>query len=86
MNSFDHRLKLSLQEMDQNNELIFLDCKIFLENDTLNLMKYRKMGPLTVISNFKNSLMTPKYLKGGIMTTLQREKTPVVPTNYSLKV
>ena len=33
INSFDHRLKFTLQEMDQNNELIFLDCKIFLENE-----------------------------------------------------
>ena len=32
------------------------------------------MGPLTVISNFKHSLMPPKYLKGGILTTLHREK------------
>ena len=74
INSFDHRLKFTLQEMDQNNELIFLDCKIFLENETLNFIKYRKMGPLTVISNFKHSVMPPKYLKSGIMTTLHREK------------
>ena len=61
--------------MDLKNELIFLDCKIFLRGDTLDFIKYRKMGPLTVISNFKHSLMPPKYLKGGIMTTLHREKT-----------
>ena len=60
--------------MDLNDEIIFLDSKMFLKNDTLNFIKYRKMGPLTVISNFKHSLMPEKYLKGGIMTTLHREK------------
>ena len=74
INNFDHRLKFTLQEMDQNNEIVFLDSKIFLKNDTLNFIKYRKMGPLTVISNFKHSLMPEKYLKGGIMTTLHRQK------------
>ena len=53
INNFDHRLKFTLQEMDQNNEIVFLDSKIFLKNDTLNFIKYRKMGPqqLYQISN-----------------------------------
>ena len=74
IHSFDGNLKFTLQEMDANNELIFLDSKVFLKNNELNFIKYRKMGSLTVISNFQHSLMSPKYLKGGIITALHREK------------
>ena len=74
IHSFDGNLKFTLQEMDANNELIFLDSKVFLKNNELNFIKYRKMGSLTVISNFQHSLMSPKYLKGGIITVLHREK------------
>ena len=62
IHSFDGNLKFTLQEMDANNELIFLDSKVFLKNNELNFIKYRKMGSLTVISNFQHSLMSPKYL------------------------
>ena len=43
------------------------------------------MGSLTVISNFQHSLMSPKYLKGGIITALHREKMHVALFHESLE-
>ena len=61
--------------MNENNELIFLDNKIFIQNNkNLEFIKYRQKGHLTVISNYKHSLMSFKYLRGGIFTSLHRER------------
>jgi hypothetical protein len=55
----------------QNDELIFLDNKIFIHDiKNLEFIKYRKKGHLTVIYNYKHSLMSFKYLRGGIFTSL----------------
>ena len=74
INHYDKGLKFTLQEMDHNDELIFLDSKVFIKNNVLEFIKFRKRGHLTVISNYKHSLMSYKYLRGGIFTALHRER------------
>ena len=60
--------------MSPENEIIFLDTKIYIENGNVEFIKYRKRGRLTVLSNFKHSVMSMKYLKGNIFTALHRER------------
>ena len=60
--------------MNPEKELIFLDTKIYIDNGTLEFIKFRKKGLSTVISNFKHSVMSMKYLKGNIFTALHRER------------
>ena len=42
INGFDQGLKFTLEQMDENNTLIFLDSKIFIQNKDLEFIKYRK--------------------------------------------
>jgi hypothetical protein len=58
INSFDQKLKFTVNEMNPNNELIYLDMKIFLENDKIHFIKHRKEGILNVISNNHHSIMS----------------------------
>ena len=74
INSYDQGLKFTLEQMSMENEIIFLDTKIFIKNGILEFIKYRKRGRLTVLSNFKHSIMFMKYLKGNIFTALHRER------------
>ena len=60
--------------MNSENEIIFLDTKIFITNGTVEFIRYRKRGHFTVISNFQKSLMSMKYLKGNIFTALHGER------------
>ena len=74
INSYDQGLKFTLEQMTTENEIIFLDTKIFIKSGILEFIKYRKRGRLTVLSNFKHSIMSMKYLKGNIFTALHRER------------
>ena len=60
--------------MNSKNEINFLDITVYLnESDNLEFKKYRKNSVDTVISNFEQSVISKKYLKGGIFTNLHRE-------------
>ena len=61
INSYDQGLKFTLEQMSMENEIIFLDTQIFIKNGILEFIKYRKRGRLTVLSNFKHSIMSMKY-------------------------
>ena len=67
--------------MNLENEIIFLDTKIYIENGEIEFIKYRKRELMTVMSNFKHSKMSIKYLKGifsppfTVKDTLVRLKT-----------
>ena len=74
INSFDMKLKFTQKEMNFVNEIIFLDTKIYIHNAIVEFKRYRKKGHYTVISNFRESLMSMKYLKGNIFTALHRER------------
>ena len=63
-----------MSEMNSQNEIIFLDTKIFIKNSVLEFIRYKKKGHFTVISNFQHSIMSMKYLKGNIFTALHRER------------
>ena len=58
INSFDQKLKFTANEMNPNNEFIYLDIKMFLENDKIHFIKHRKEGILNVISNNHHSIMS----------------------------
>ena len=74
LNYFDKSLNFTIEHMNSNNEIIFLDMTIFINNENnLEFKKYRKNSVETVISNFEHSVVSKKYLKGGIMTNLHRE-------------
>ena len=70
---FDQKLNFTSNEMNSNNEIIYLDTKILFKNNKLQFIKYRKEGIMTVISNYHNSVMSKKYLKGGVLTAFHRE-------------
>ena len=60
--------------MNTENRIIFLDKLIYIKNENiLEFKKYRKNSVESVLSNFEHSLVSKKYLKGGIMTNLHRE-------------
>ena len=72
INSYDQGLKFTLEEMNSDDEITFLDSKIYIIDGILEFTKFRRRGRLTVISNFKHSVMPMKYLKGNIFTALNR--------------
>ena len=60
--------------MNQENQIVFLDTTVYINSkNELEFKKYRKNGLQTVISNFEHSVVSKKYLKGGILTNLHRE-------------
>ena len=67
LNSWDSEIVFTSNKMT-NNSLIFLDCNLFLENNEIHFRHYRKFGLDTVLSNFKHSKMSKKYLKANIFT------------------
>ena len=74
LNYFDKSLNFTIEHMNKENQIIFLDKLIYINNDnSLEFKKYRKNSVETVLSNFEHSIMSKKYLKGGIMTNLHRE-------------
>ena len=44
INSYDKGLKFTIEFMSSSNEIIFLDTKNFIQNGTLEFIKYRKRG------------------------------------------
>ena len=50
------------------NSLIFLESEIFISNNKIQFRHYRRFGKKTVLSNFKNSKMSKKYLNANILT------------------
>jgi hypothetical protein len=60
--------------MNTENLINFLDINIFLNKDgKIEFKKYRKNLSDTVLTNFEESISSPKYKKGAIMTNLHRE-------------
>ena len=74
INYFDKSLNFTIEEMNSKSEINFLDTTVYIdENNQLEFRKYRKNSLHTVISNFEHSVISKKYLKGGILTNLHRE-------------
>ena len=60
--------------MNQKNEINFLDLTVYInDQNSLEFRKFRKNSINTVIFNYEHSVMSKKYLKGGILTNLHRE-------------
>ena len=74
INNFDEKLVFTLEEMNVERKLIYLDMLIFInEKHSLEFIKYRKNSVDTVITNFERSIVDRKYTKGGIITNIHRE-------------
>ena len=73
INSWSSKLQFTVEHMTEN-ELVYLDCLLFLENEKLLFKKYRKRGLETVITNYKFSVTSKKYKVGNILTQLHRQK------------
>ena len=74
INNFDKSINYTIEKMNQENQIIFLDTTVYINStNELEFKKYRKNSLSTVISNFEHSLVSKKYLKGGIFTNLHRE-------------
>ena len=67
LNSWDPSLNFTIVKMVENS-LIFLESEIFISNNSIEFKYYRKFGQKTILSNFKNSKMSKKYLKANIIT------------------
>ena len=65
-NNFDSGLKWTIENM-KNNELIFLDTKIVLNDSTLTLHQYRKPSASHCLTNFKLGV-SPKSYKYGLIS------------------
>ena len=60
--------------MDDENSIKFFDINIFINTEQkIEFKKYRKNSIDTVICNFEQSVTSPKYEKGTILTNLHRE-------------
>ena len=71
INYFDKSLNYTIEQMDVNNEINYLDMTVYINTEnTLEFRKYRKNSVNTVITNFEHSVVSKKYSKGGIMTNL----------------
>ena len=71
---FDKSLNFTIEHVNAENQIIFLDKLIYINNENiLEFKKYRKNSVETVLSNFEQSVVSEKYLKGGIMTNLHQE-------------
>ena len=56
-----------------NNEILFLDCQIFIENSKIKFRKFFKKGLDTVYTNYQHSISPLKY-KTNIFTQLHRTR------------
>ena len=63
INSFDDWLKFTVENVDKNYEIAFLDTKIYLDqNNILQHKYYKKDIASTVVLNYKNAVVPRKYL------------------------
>ena len=67
LNNWDSDLIFTVDKMTENS-LIFLESEIFISNNKIQFRHYRRFGKKTVLSNFKNSKMSKKYLNANILT------------------
>ena len=65
-NQFHQGLEFTL-EKSINNELVFLDTCIYLDNANLELKQYSKPSKSNVFMNFKHAV-TSKSIKTGLVT------------------
>ena len=68
INAWDKNLTFTVEKFE-NNEIKFLDSRIFIENDKIKFRKFFKKGEDTVITNFKLSVSPYKYKVNTIIYT-----------------
>ena len=73
INAWDKNLNFKVEKL-QNNEIKFLDSRIFLENKLLKFRKFFKRDENTVITNFSQSVSPYKYKVNNIFTQLHRTR------------
>ena len=69
INNWDQNITYSFEKMTQNR-LNFLSTTVFLENGEIEFKPFRKAGPDTIISNYKQSVISRKYLISTVYTLL----------------
>ena len=57
-----------------DNELNFLSSTIFIEDNTFRFRPYRKNGCETILTNYKKTTISKKYLVSNISTMLHNSK------------
>ena len=67
INNWDSQLTFTVEKMTEN-KLIFLESEIFILDNQIQFKHFRKFEQKTVLSNFKHSKMSKKYLKANIIT------------------
>ena len=73
MNSWDGKLSFTVENL-VNNEINFLDARIFIENRQIKFRKFFKKAEKTVFTNFKLSISPYKYKANNIFTQLHRTR------------
>ena len=73
MNSWDGKLSFTVENL-VNNEINFLDARIFIENRQIKFRKFFKKAEKTVFTNFKLSISPYKYKANNIFTELHRTR------------
>ena len=73
INSWEQDIKFTGEKMADNN-LTFLSCTIFIENSQIEFKTFRKANLDTVMSNYKHSVMSKRYLCSNIMTQLNHSQ------------
>ena len=73
MNGLDHHLSFTVEKFE-NNELKFLDAKIFIENGQINFRKFFRKAEKTVFTNLKLSITPYKYKVKNIYTQIHRTR------------
>ena len=73
INAWDSKLTISVEKM-MNDDIKFLDARIFLENETTKFRKFFKRGVDTVFTNFQLSVSPYKYKVSNIFTQLHKTR------------
>ena len=69
LNSWDHNISYSFEKMNEN-KLNFLSTTVFVKNEEIQFQPFRKAGPDTILSNYKQAVISRKYLISTMFTLL----------------
>ena len=73
LNQWDHHLSFTSETMSEN-KLKFLDCLIFIKEGKIEFEKVWRNGLDTVLSNYRKSVISPRYTENNILTQLHRTR------------
>jgi hypothetical protein len=71
--SWDAKLNFAVKKLT-NNEIKFINAKIFIKNDEIKFRKIFKKGEATIFTNFELSISPYEYVVNNIFTQLHRTR------------